>query len=293
MSIALRPPLHDVGGYRAHAAAGAVESFDVTTEEYGHQQLHGNTRITRDFVEPLCRRTGSRRVLDVGCGVGQGVLTLAEDGFDAYGVDLASLTPFWRRLDCPRDRFFVVDAVDTRMPFDDATFDFAYSFGVIEHVGTTDGRATRRADYHDIRRRWLLEIMRVVRPGGHVLLGGPNRNFPVDMSHALDGEASVAERWVSRVARVSVHRPWGGYFLWGYDDVRRYLADVPHRLEALSVHRLLVFGRVPRPLRPVVRAYVRAIPRAMLGTGLNPWVVALVQKLPADGPTAPAARPAA
>lgn len=260
-------------------AALLAASPDVTTEHYGHDQHENNARVTREYIEPLCERTGSRVVLDVGCGVGKSVTTLLEDGYDAYGVDLAALTRHWSATGCPADRFFVVPPLELTLPFDDDVVDLAFSFGVLEHLGTTDGGATRRPDYHRIRRQWLREVFRVVKPGGYLLMGGPNRNFPFDLSHGLDAAASPMERWVSSAVGASVHRPWGEYFLWSYDDFPRYLDGLAYEIEPLSLRGLLKFGRVPAALRPIVRLYVERLPRPLLGTGFNPWVMGLVRKL--------------
>jgi SAM-dependent methyltransferase len=280
MTIRPRPFHQRLDGYGALLAnpADAAARPDTTTEEYSHDQQDANARITRDYVEPILRRTASRSILDVGCGVGKSVGTLVEDGFDAYGVDLPGLTRFWRELQCETDRFFVVDPEDFRLPFDDAAFDLAFSFGVLEHVGTLDGHATRRADYHERRALWAREIHRVVKPGGYLLLGGPNRNFPLDFSHGLDSRANGAERWLSSVVGRSVHRPWGEYFLWGYADVTRYLAGTESEVEPLRLDGLLKFGRLPAALRGLADFYVRYLPRPLLGTGFNPWVMALVRK---------------
>src|SRR5262249_24109749 len=253
---------------------------DATTEAYAEDQVTNNVRVTREYLEPILRCTGSRSVLDVGCGVGVVITTLLADGYDAFGVDLAPLTRHWSRQDAERSRFFVVDPVTLELPFHDNTLDFAFTFGVIEHVGTLDGHATRCSDYHACRRQWLREILRTVRPGGHMLIGGPNRRFPLDFSHGLDSRASSLERALSRLASVTVHRTWGDYFLWSYDDIPRYLAGLPFRGEALRIHGLLKFGRVPRRLRPLAALYIEKLPRWALATALNPWVMALVRKDP-------------
>jgi SAM-dependent methyltransferase len=272
---------HEIDGYGSsfHDPALLATSPDVTTEHYGHDQREKNSRITREYLEPLCERTASRVVLDVGCGVGKSVMTLLEDGYDAYGVDLAALTRHWAADACPPDRFFVVPPLELALPFEDESIDLAFSFGVLEHLGTADGGATRRADYHRIRQQWLREVFRVVRPGGYLLMGGPNRNFPFDLSHGLDAGASSSERWLSRIVGASVHRTWGEYFLWGYRDFDRYLEGLQYELTPLSIRGLLQFGRVPKALRPAVRLYVEHLPRPLLGTGFNPWVMALVRRL--------------
>jgi SAM-dependent methyltransferase len=245
---------------------------------YAEDQVNENAARTDRYLLPILRRIGARSVLDAGCGVGATVQRLLELGIDAYGFDLLEQAPLWAAAGHSPDRFVVAGPQHLDLPFADGAFDCVCSFGVLEHVGTTDGHATRRPDYHAIRQQWTRELFRVVRPGGHLLLGGPNRGFPVDTAHGLDAAAGRLERWLSRQARVSVHRTWGENFLWSYGDVRRYLAGQPCRVEGISVHGLANYTRVPFPFGSLARAYVRHLPRPLLATGFNPWVMALVRR---------------
>lgn len=256
----------------------AATAPDATTAEYVLDQAANNVRVTREYLEPILRQTSSYSVLDVGCGIGTSVETLLEDGYEAFGVDLAPLTRHWSHRGIDAGRLFVVDPITLALPFHDNSLDFAFTFGVIEHIGTVDGHATRRADYHKRRRQWLREVVRVVRPGGRVLIGGPNRACPVDFSHGLDADSSWWERRLSTWAGVTVHRTWGDYFLWSYADIPRYLEGLHFEMQALGLDGLLKFGRLPGTLRPLARWYVRHLPASLRSTGLNPWVMALVTK---------------
>jgi len=151
-------------------------------------------------------------------------------------------------------------------------------------VGTSDGHASRLPDYRVIRRDWLREVYRCVRPGGYLLMGGPNRQFPIDVAHGLDSRASRIERWLSGCAGVSVHKPWGEGFLWSYGDFGEFLSGLPFALTPLRIDGYLGLSRVPAALRPLVKLYLHALPRRWLGTGLNPWVLALIRRMEADEP---------
>jgi SAM-dependent methyltransferase len=273
-----RPIVLTPHGYGAVADDIAALHRDVTTEDYAAAQNDYQAPKTHSFILPVLRERRATRVLDVGCGVGGMVETIAEAGYEAYGVDLIGLDRRWRELGRSTDRFFIVDPERFALPFADRAIDFAFSLGVIEHVGTTDGHADRRPDWHAMRRDWLREVFRTLSVGGRMLIGGPNRGFPIDVAHGLDSRAAAWERWLSSRMGRSVHRTWGDNFLWSFADVPRYLDELAFTLEPRSVDGLLDFGRVPAPARGLARAYVRRMPRMLLGTGLNPWMLALVTR---------------
>ena len=266
--------------YGYGAVADDINSLhrDVTTEDYASEQSDYHEAKARSYVLPVLRERPAVTVVDVGCGIGGMVQTIAQAGYHAFGVDLVGLDRRWRKLDRPTDRFFVVDPMQFALPFSDGAIDFAFSLGVIEHVGTTDGHAERRSDWHEMRQAWLREIFRTLSVGGRMLIGGPNRGFPIDVAHGLDSRASPWERWLTARIGRSVHKTWGDNFLWGFDDIPRYLSGLAFTMEPRSVEGLLDFGRVPSALRTVARAYIRYMPRPLLATGMNPWMLAVITR---------------
>ena len=267
-----------IGGYHSFMVSPEEWAPDITTDAYAQDQANGNARKTLNYLQPLVESLGARTVLDVGCGIGAMVRTFLDQGFSAYGVDLCGLHKHWQRQGLPADRMFVIDPDILHLPFNSDSLDFIYTLGVIEHVGTSNGLSHRRENYHEIREAWLRELYRVLKPGGSMLIAGPNRRFPVDTAHGLDMQSSAWERWMSRKLKASVHRIWGEYFLWSYEDIPRYLHGLPHRVDALSLKGFIEFSRVPRLLKPLTEAYIDHLPKALLGTGFNPWMMALVHK---------------
>jgi SAM-dependent methyltransferase len=99
------------------------------------------------------------RVVDVGCGA-LGLRGL-EPGLDITGVDLL-----------PRPEYagpFVQADAAQRLPFDDATFDLAYSSSVVEHV-EPERRAAFAAEVKRVARGWFVQT--------------PAWSFPIE-PHAL------------------------------------------------------------------------------------------------------------
>lgn len=94
-----------------------------------------------------------RRLLDVGCGP-RGSLEWATMAAEAVGVD--PLADRYRALQTRHQRMSYVNAYAERMPFGNAHFDDAFCFNALDHT----------ADF----RRALVEIHRVLKPGGRFLL---------------------------------------------------------------------------------------------------------------------------
>jgi SAM-dependent methyltransferase len=111
------------------------------------------------FVDYLRRwAPAGARVLDVGCGVGTSTRLLREAGFDAVGTDTST------RFLPDEDGFFAAD-FSRRTDLADGAFGAAGALNVIEHV--SDPRA------------FLAELVRVVEPGGLVVVCSPNLTSPL------------------------------------------------------------------------------------------------------------------
>jgi methionine biosynthesis protein MetW len=114
-------------------------------------------------MDLLRRHLGSlegQRVLDVGCGVGEFMELLREQGAEPYGVDgnEAQVAEAGKHGLTAR-----VADLDAGIPFESEEFSLISCLEVIEHIA--------RAEF------LLKEIWRVLRPGGHLLLSTPNFSY--------------------------------------------------------------------------------------------------------------------
>ena len=97
-------------------------------------------------------------MLEVGCGSGIAVQLFAEAGANVTAVDLTpwAVETTRKRMEAFGLEAHVQEADAERLPFEDASFDLVFSWGVIHH--TTDMDAA------------LGQLVRVLRPGGQLVL---------------------------------------------------------------------------------------------------------------------------
>src|SRR5205085_6810649 len=100
----------------------------------------------------------SKDVLEIGCGTGVHARLLAEAGAKLTAIDLTptAVELTRRRLELSGLQADVREADAEQLPFDDASFDFIWSWGVIHHSAHTE--------------RVVEELARVLRPGGRLEL---------------------------------------------------------------------------------------------------------------------------
>lgn len=99
------------------------------------------------------------KVLEIGCGRGTLVHRLRAQGLDVVGVETSAT-----RIEESRALYAALPIEQisgTALPFQNEQFDLVLSFDVIEHIPDTE--------------RHLLEVRRVLKPGGSYLLQTPNK----------------------------------------------------------------------------------------------------------------------
>jgi SAM-dependent methyltransferase len=133
-----------------------VEHHDpVGGSDYLSLQHLERYRFARDQL------SAGQRALDIACGVGYGVAMLLERGCEAVGADYDLELVTQARTIWQHNGFVQVDALEAA--FQTGSFDAVVSFETIEHVSDD--------------RRFLLEIDRVLRPGGTLIVSTPNIRY--------------------------------------------------------------------------------------------------------------------
>lgn len=129
------------------------------------------------FLTPFLSQGRQVNALDLGCGRGEWLELLTEHGLDAYGIDMDSgmlAACYERGL-----RVDLKDALSALRESASGSVDVISAFHVVEHIPFDDLRSLAR------------EAMRVLRPGGLLILETPNpenlsvgsSSFYMDPSH--------------------------------------------------------------------------------------------------------------
>lgn len=103
-----------------------------------------------------------RRVLIDGCGVGEYLSRISSGAEQAVGLDIE----FERALEAAGKGATAICAAGEALPFTNGFFDALVSHEVIEHVQDD--------------RQAVLEMTRVLKKGGKVLMFAPNRGYPFE-----------------------------------------------------------------------------------------------------------------
>ena len=138
---------------------------DLDKKEYYKKTL---SVLSERFSKNNISLTGNENILDDGCGSGRYSLALKEMGAkNVTGIDVSSNSiAFANKMNPFDDNVFFKQASVLELPFEDASFNFVFSNGVLHH--TTDTL------------QGLSEIYRVLEPGGKCwlyLYGGKDSFF--------------------------------------------------------------------------------------------------------------------
>jgi SAM-dependent methyltransferase len=158
-----------------------------------HDETHAGAvhfcHIIRSFTDFGQRQ----RVLVAGCGQGHEALFIRNElGAKVTGVDVAELWDPIRSLAANTADFELLASSVLDLPFADDSFDMVFYHHVIEHVSDPAGS--------------LQELARVLRPGGLIYVGTPNRHRAIGYLGSFDATALQKLRWNMADYRARINR---------------------------------------------------------------------------------------
>jgi SAM-dependent methyltransferase len=174
------------------------------------------------LIQKAAGERAAGRVFVDGCGVGSYLVRLAEQATNAAGLDIE----LERAIEAHRKGPDTLGGAGEFLPFAKNSFDIVLSHEVLEHVQDD--------------RKAIQEIIRVLCPGGRLILFVPNRGYPFE-THGIYWRGTyhfgniplvnyLPRRWRDKLApHVDVY-------------TRNDLEDLFSGLPVQYIHRAILFG---------------------------------------------------
>ena len=161
-----------------------IDVYTTPEDIAAHEQLFGMQRPKFETIHSLVAAIPNKTVVaDVGCLTGIGSVSYREyDDVDTVHVFDASEELL--RLAAEKDlvtHHWVCG--ETAAPVDDGSFDLLIASDIIEHILDTEF--------------FISELIRIVRPGGHIVVTTPNLGWWINRFRLLAGRVPVCHPGVS------------------------------------------------------------------------------------------------
>jgi len=215
-------------------------------------------------LEMIAQAAGNRingLVLENGCGVGMYVEKFTGLGAHVIGLEY----DLERAIEAGGNSDKIINAAGESIPLPSSTFDLILSHEVIEHV--QDDRAAIR------------EMIRVLKPGGRVVIFCPNRGYPFE-THGIfwNGKYYFGNKlFVNYLPRALRNKLAPHVRVYSTSDMQKLFEDLPVKIIERTVifgaydNIIARFGRLGKLLRAFLQ-FLEATP--LKGLGLSHfWVV--------------------
>jgi SAM-dependent methyltransferase len=176
-------------------------------------------------LEMIVRAAGERikgPILENGCGVGMYVEHLSPFGGTVIGLEY----DFERAAEARQNSPHIINGAGESLPLSDSTFDLILSHEVLEHV--QDDRAA------------VCGMVRVLRPGGRIVLFVPNRGYPFE-THGIywKGKYSFGNKlFVNYLPRALRNKLAPHVRVYAKRDLEKLFESLPVKF----VERTMIFG---------------------------------------------------
>lgn len=145
-------------------STGLDEVAQAYNDRYSGEGFRNSDSYYRWVLRILRPRSGAK-LLDIACGMGNLLYFASQQSLECYGIDLSSVAVEVARCRAPQAH--IAEGNAETLDFADESFDYVTILGSLEHL-LDPGKG-------------LLEIRRVLKWGGKVLIDVPNAYYLPDM----------------------------------------------------------------------------------------------------------------
>lgn len=169
----------------------------------GVNDIRGMRKVLADDgFDPM-----GERIMEFGCSAGRLLrhLTAEAEANEVWGVDLHSAAIHWAQAHLSPPFHFFTNTTAPHLPFEDNSFGLIFAGSVWTHIGELDDA-------------WLLEMRRVLRPGGRLYITISDENTLAEVkrlspNHPSNGHVAeldeatgmLSKDWIAFVTRTT---PW-------------------------------------------------------------------------------------
>jgi len=153
-----------------------MRRYDLTADMYEERYEEEQRAKYKAALENI--KLGGGKVLDVGCGTGLFFSHVAACANIVVGVDISRKLLFKANLEAKkRDNVFVLQADADLLPFKEGLFEAVFAFTVLQNMPQPQ--------------KTLLELARVTKRNGNVVVTGLKKVFPLDRFMEILKSASM------------------------------------------------------------------------------------------------------
>ena len=207
--------------FTKHYPFASKKEIEKQVEDWQNKISSGES-LAKFFGERVGQIAG-KKILDIGFGSGGIAVVFSRAGAEMHGVDvdpeLKSLAERNVAAKGARADFKIYDG--STLPYGDNYFDYLVCFSVLEHVSFPD--------------KLLNEMLRVLKPGGKVLLSLPNRYYPKE-THTLAYFVSYMPHGLANAYLKILKRSpleYDNLHFYSYFDILRMLKKTNYKYELL------------------------------------------------------------
>jgi SAM-dependent methyltransferase len=159
-----------------------------------------DVRSMRRILEADDFDLSDARILEFGCSAGRMLRHLEAEAQSAevWGVDLHSAAIHWAQAHLSPPFHFFTNTTTPHLPFEDGSFGLIFAGSVWTHIGELDDA-------------WLLEMRRILRPGGRLYLTISDENTLTEVARLQPGHASNLHVAALDAATGMLSRDWVGF----------------------------------------------------------------------------------
>lgn len=189
-------------------------------------------------------------VLEVGYGLGSDAVLIAKSAKNYNGVDLSEVS-----YEVAKKRLKIYDLQNTNLSvgsstnlnYEDNTFDFVYSWGVIHHTGNI--------------RKSLKEIYRVLKKGGRSKIMVYNKNSLIVFIYWIYYSLKDLDFTRSRGEIISENIESPGTLILSKSELKNIVNSIGFSLLNLELYRdfFYILRKYPKFLRPFIRLIAKTL----------------------------------